>query len=86
MRGLILVAGAALALSACNNNEAGNTAVEEANIMSADSAMMANDTTAIDAATNMDANMAADAEIPVGDTNAPDATNASNEASSNDAM
>ena len=58
MRALILVAGAALAVSACgggtettNDMVVENLAVEN---------LMVNDTTAIDATTNLDANMATD--------------------------
>ena len=58
MRALILVAGAALAVSACGGNEAAENEMNVDNI-TADN-LMVNDTTAIDATTNLDANMAND--------------------------
>ena len=51
MRALILVAGAALAVSACSSNEAANNTMEDANMMATDNMMMSNDM--------MDANMMA---------------------------
>jgi hypothetical protein len=73
MRALILVAGAALALSACSSNEAANNTMNvDENLMAEN--VVANDTTAIDATTNADANMAADANMTMNaDTNAVDA-------------
>jgi hypothetical protein len=73
MRALILVAGAALALSACSSNEAANNTMNvDENLMAEN--VVANDTTAIDATTNADANMAADANMTLNaDTNAVDA-------------
>ncbi len=73
MRALILVAGAALAVSACSSNEpADNTmnvdTIEVENIV-------ANDTTGIDATTNLDANMATDANMTMNATDNLDATN-----------
>jgi hypothetical protein len=59
MRALNIAAGAALALSACNQNEAGDTAVNADQDLAAQN-IAANDTTAIDAATGDDANIAAD--------------------------
>ena len=82
MRALILVAGAALALSACSSNEAANNTMNvDENLMAEN--VVANDTTAIDATTNVDANMAADANMTMNaDTNAVDA----NAATTNNAM
>ncbi len=73
MRALILVAGAALALSACSSNEAANNTMNvDENLMAEN--VVANDTTAIDATTNADANMAMDANMDMNaDTNAVDA-------------
>ena len=69
MRALILVAVAALAVSACNKTETTE------NNMNVDDAMtnevVANDTTAVDANAGADANMAADANMTMnGDMNA----------------
>lgn len=75
MRALILVAGAALALSACSKNEAAeNTMNVDATLTSEN--IVANDTTAVDAASNMDANMAADSNMTMNgaDTNAAKTT------------
>jgi uncharacterized protein YcfL len=82
MRALILVAGAALALSACSSNEAANNTMNvDENLMAEN--VTANDTTAIDATTNADANMAADANMTMNaDTNAVDA----NATATNNAM
>jgi uncharacterized protein YcfL len=82
MRALILVAGAALAVSACSSNEAANNTMNvDENLMAEN--VVANDTTAIDATTNADANMAADANMTMNaDTNAVDA----NAAATNNAM
>ena len=82
MRALILVAGAALALSACSSNEAANNTMNvDENLMAEN--VVANDTTAIDATTNADANMAADANMTMNaDTNAVDA----NAVATNNAM
>ena len=82
MRALILVAGAALALSACSSNEAANNTMNVDENLLAEN-VTANDTTAIDATTNMDANMAADANMTMNaDTNAVDA----NAVATNNAM
>ena len=82
MRALILVAGAALALSACSSNEAANNTMNVDENLLAEN-VTANDTTAIDATTNADANMAADANMTMNaDTNAVDA----NAAATNNAM
>lgn len=82
MRALILVAGAALALSACSSNEAANNTMNvDENLMAEN--VVADDTTAIDATTNADANMAADANMTMNaDTNAVDA----NAVATNNAM
>ena len=78
MRALILVAGAALALSACSSNEAANNTMNvDENLMAEN--VVANDTTAIDATTNADANMAADANMDMNaDANAVDANMTNN--------
>ena len=82
MRALILVAGAALALSACSSNEAANNTMNVDENLLAEN-VMANDTTAIDATTDADANMAADANMTMNaDTNAVDA----NAVATNNAM
>jgi hypothetical protein len=80
MRALILVAGAALALSACSSNEAANNTMNvDENLMAEN--VVANDTTAIDATTNADANMAADANMDMNaDANAVDANAVTNNA------
>ena len=69
MRALILVAGAALAVSACSSNEAADNTMNVDNL--AVDNLVVNDTTAIDA-TNMDMN--ADASMSMNaDANAVDA-------------
>ena len=62
MRALFLVAGAALGLAACGNNDQieNNVSVDQA--LTAES-IVANDVTAIDAVTGDAANMAADVEM-----------------------
>lgn len=87
MRVFILVAGAALAVSACSSNEAANNTMNvEENLMS--DSMMANDTTAIDAATGADANMAEDANMSMNldDNMAHDMNAMGNDVTSNNAM
>lgn len=85
MRALILVAGAALAVSACSSNEsADNTMnVDDVNLTAdnvvIDNAMDANMT--MDANTAMDANAAADAA-----NSAADAANTAADAAANNAM
>ena len=66
MRALILATGAALAVSACNNDEpiANTVNVDEA--LTAQN-VSANDTTSIDAATGEDANMGADVNYTLND-------------------
>jgi hypothetical protein len=56
MRALILVAGAALAVSACSSNEAAENTMNVDETLTTEN-VVANDTTAIDATSNMDANM-----------------------------
>ena len=78
MRALILVAGAALAVSACSSNEAADNTMNVDTIEAEN--LVTNDTTAIDATTNLDANMATDlnaAETVDATTNAAD-TNLAN--------
>jgi hypothetical protein len=59
MRGLIIIAGAALALGACgNNDQSDNTQNVDENLSAED--IVSNDVTAIDAVTGDAANMAAD--------------------------
>ena len=70
MRALILVAGAALAVSACSSNEAANnTMTEDANLMATDNAMMANDMMM----TNDVNMMGTDANMMMNDTNVANA-------------
>jgi len=59
MRTLILMAGAALALAACRNNDQVDNTGNVGENLSAEN-MVSNDVTAIDAVTGADANMAAD--------------------------
>ena len=67
MRALILVAGAALAVAACSRSEEANNVVNvDENLMT--DMNVANDTTAVDAATNMEGNMAADANMAMNTT------------------
>lgn len=62
MRATILIAGAALALTACGNNgQAGNTANLGEDLTAEN--IVSNDVTAIDAVTGDAANMAADVDI-----------------------
>ncbi len=70
MRALILVAGAALAVSACSSNEAAENTMNVDETLTTEN-VVANDTTAIDASTAMDANMTMDANAT--DANATDA-------------
>ena len=60
MRALILVAGAALAVSACSKNEAAENTMNVDETMNAEN-VVTNDTGAIDGAMNADANMALNA-------------------------
>ena len=59
MRALMLAAGTALAVSACNNDQPTANTVNVDEALAAQN-VSANDTTSIDAATGEDANMAAD--------------------------
>ena len=72
MRALILIAGAALALGACRNNDQSGNTVNLDQGLTAEN-IITNDVTAIDAVTGADANMAADVnyiEIPEGNAGA----------------
>ncbi len=60
----IVIACAILALSACNQSESSDNSVQAGRDLTADS-IGSNDTTAIDAATNDAANMAADVEYSI---------------------
>ena len=81
MRALILVAGAALAVSACSSNEAAENTMNVDETLTTEN-VVANDTTAIDASTAMDANMTMDANAvdanAVVDANAATETTPSN--------
>ena len=59
MRTLILIAGAALALAACRNNDQVDNTINVDENLTAEN-VVSNDVTAIDAVTGADANMAAD--------------------------
>ncbi len=59
MRAWIVIAGTALALVACNNNDQAGNATNVEQSLSAEN-IVSNDVTAIDAVTAADANMAAD--------------------------
>lgn len=65
MRAFILLASAALAISACGKETTGNTAAVDENFTSED--VITNDATVIDAALSADANMAADVEFNIGE-------------------
>ena len=71
MRAVILAAGAGLALSACGPKADSDNAVATSDNLAAE-AIIANDTTAIDAATGDAANMAADVDYSVNATNDDD--------------
>ena len=62
MRALILVAVSALAVSACSKSGSVETTTNIDQVLAAQN-ISANDTTAIDAATDDDANMAADVQF-----------------------
>ena len=64
MRTLILVAAASLAMSACGSKPGAENAVATSDNLAAE-AIIANDTTAIDAATGDAANIAADVDYSV---------------------
>ena len=76
MRALILVAASALALSACGKNGADSSATNVDQVLAGQN-VAANDTTAIDAATSDDANMAADMNFTVNESDGS-ADNAAN--------
>ena len=67
MRALILVAGLALAISACGGDQAAENAANVDEELAAQN-IAANDTTSIDAATGEDANMAEDVNFTVNET------------------
>ena len=84
MRALILAGGAALAISACNNDQ------PTANITNVDDDLAAqnisaNDTTSIDAATGEDANMAADVNFTVNESDNLAGDNSADNAQANNA-
>ena len=81
MRALILVAGAALAVSACSSNEAADNTMNVDTIEAEN--LVTNDTTAIDATTHLDANMATDMNM---DMNATTDLNADANATTNTGM
>ena len=71
MRALILIAGASLSLTACRDQGAADNAAS-ANADLAAEAIFSNDTTAIDAATGDAANMAADVDYTVSNSDSGD--------------
>ena len=81
MRALILVAGAALAVSACSSNESADNTMNVDTIEAEN--LVTNDTTAIDATTNLDANLATDMNL---DANATTDMNADANATANTGM
>ena len=68
MRAVILLAGAMVTISACNNEQPTANTVNVDEDLAAQN-ISANDTTAIDAATGEDANMAADVNYTVNELN-----------------
>ena len=83
MRALILVAGAALAISACGDNQAAENVTNIDEDLAAQN-IAANDTTSLDAATSEDANMAADVNFTVNEADNLDADgNSANAAETN---
>ena len=77
MRALILIAGAALALGGCgNNNRKGNDQNVNENLTAEN--IVSNDVTAIDAVTGDAANMAADVDMNFGNLGNDSGTAASN--------
>jgi hypothetical protein len=82
MRALILLAGTALAISACNKEQpTANTTNVDQDLAAQN--MSANDTTSIDAATGEDSNMAADVNYTVNE--ADNSGNEDNSADNSDA-
>ena len=79
MRALILVAVSALAISACSKNDAVDNTTNIDQVLAAQN-ISANDTTAIDAATGDAANMAADVNFAVNESDdaADNTTNKAN--------
>lgn len=77
MRAMILVAGASLAIAACNRNETADNATSRDGDLTAQN-ITANDTTSIDAATAEDANMAAETVIDLNDLGNADGNDADN--------
>ena len=74
MRALILAAVATLAISACNGSDSAENTVNVGDNVAAED-IVANDTTAIDAATNEAANMAEESDVtlpPIGDDDSAD--------------
>ena len=89
MRALILVAGAALAVSACSSNESADNTMNVDNL--ATDNLIVNDTTGLDATANgMDANMSMDANAASNAADAAnsaaDAANSAADAATNNAM
>jgi len=83
MRALILTAGAALAVSACNNDQPTANTVNVDEALAAQN-VSANDTTSIDAATGEDANMAADVNYTLNELeNLDNADNSADDSPSN---
>jgi hypothetical protein len=75
MRAMILIAGAALGLAACGNNDQKDNNLNVDENLTAES-IVSNDVTAIDAVTGDAANMAADVDMNYGglDVNSSEAT------------
>jgi hypothetical protein len=84
MRALILVAGAGLAISACNGNETAENVTNVDEDLAAQN-IVANDTTSIDAATVEDANMAAETRIDLNELGNGDSANVDDGDSANQA-
>jgi len=75
MRALILIAGAALAISGCGKDQAAENTANADSSATAEQ-ITSNDTTAIDAATGDDANMAADVDYTINELDDDAADNA----------
>jgi hypothetical protein len=76
MRASILIAGMALALAACGNDQSNNTTNADQSLSAEN--IVSNDVTAIDAVTASDANMAADVNyLPVVDNSASGSSDSS---------
>ena len=71
MRAFLPVVGAALAIAACGSDQGADNAVATGDNLAAE-AIIANDTTAIDAATGDAANMAADVAYTISNTDEDD--------------